>query len=153
MILSFDISSVNTGWAALEDNMDLIGFGNIKPPKPFSHAEKIQYTYDEINILVKKYQPKEVAIEDQFNRLNVSTLKLLCRLSSTAILAAQQQGSPSYLYPPKEVKKEFTGNGNAKKEDIINKVKALYAVDEKMDDNAADAIAIGWTHLSKQKRS
>lgn len=44
-------------------------------------------------------------------------------------------------YAPKLIKKFITGNGNAKKADVVRDVKKLFGIDS-IDDNEADAIAL-----------
>jgi Holliday junction resolvasome RuvABC endonuclease subunit len=74
-ILSFDVSSVSTGWSFLFDGK-LKEFGIIAPPKSYRLQEKLYWVKSEVNALLKIYFPDYVLIEETYLR-NVKTLKTL----------------------------------------------------------------------------
>lgn len=146
MILGLDLSSSNSGYALLSLEGDkLISYGSIIPGKKMSHCEKLMFIYDAIDNLFKEFDVKEVSIEDQLFRRNISTLKLLSRIGGVAMLCSTQHGASVFLYPATTIKHSFTGNGKADKEDMILKAKTLYKIDG-IDDNIADAIGCCYTH-------
>lgn len=149
MVLGLDLSSVNSGYSIL-DNLSLIAFGSIKPPASASHDEKLLFIYNAINILFNTYQITEVAIEDQHFAKNISTLKLLVRISGVAMLCAQQHRAITALYPATTIKLNFTGNGKADKKMMVARAIDIYNLEKgQIDDNIADAIATSYTHIVK----
>jgi Holliday junction resolvasome RuvABC endonuclease subunit len=74
-ILSFDVSSVSTGWAFLRKGK-LIGFGTIQPHKGYTLQEKLYWFKNSINALLKIYAPDRVIVEETYLK-NVTTLKTL----------------------------------------------------------------------------
>lgn len=170
MILGLDLSSVNSGYSVLglrpsdgEDlisqynaiigsfQTELISYGNIVPNKKFNHAAKLQFIYENVKGLIERFDIKVVVMEDQHFRANVDTLKLLARIGGVAMLAAQQSGCQIYLYPAPTIKKSFTGDGKAHKEDMIKTAVEKFNV-ENIDDNVADSIGVAYTYVVKELR-
>ncbi|HBX64914.1 MAG TPA: crossover junction endodeoxyribonuclease RuvC, partial [Balneolaceae bacterium] len=74
----------------------------------------------------------------------------LGRAQAAAMLAIKNSGRDVTEYFPKVVKKSITGNGNASKEQVafmLNKMVKL--PDEKLSNDATDALAVAWCHLMK----
>jgi Holliday junction resolvasome RuvABC endonuclease subunit len=76
-ILSFDVSSVSTGWCHLvESNVEK--FGLIQPPKNFSLS---QYYFDySVRSILKMCQPNYIIAEETYLK-NVKTLKTLMQFT------------------------------------------------------------------------
>ena len=74
-ILSFDVSSVSTGWSYIF-NGKLQEFGVIVPPKSYRLQEKLYWFKNEVNALLKIYYPSYVIVEETYLK-NVKTLKTL----------------------------------------------------------------------------
>jgi crossover junction endodeoxyribonuclease RuvC len=147
MILGLDLSSVNSGYSIF-DGDTLVSYGSIIPKKTMNHSEKLAFIYDRIDELFQRFNITEVSIEDQHLRLNVDTLKLLSRIGGIAMLCAEKHGASISLYPAPTIKHTFTGDGKAEKEDMILKAMEQYGIMRCMiDDNIADAIGCGYTHL------
>jgi crossover junction endodeoxyribonuclease RuvC len=64
-----------------------------------------------------------------------------------AVLAAAQKGLSIHEYPPKRVKQAIVGKGAAAKDQVAFMIRALLGLTETPPSDAADAIAIGLTHL------
>ena len=67
-----------------------------------------------------------------------------------AILAAAERGIPVFEYSPREVKQAVVGRGGAEKTQVAFMVRALLGLTETPPPDAADALAIGLTHLREQ---
>ena len=67
-----------------------------------------------------------------------------------AILAAAERGIPVFEYSPREVKQAVVGRGSAEKTQVAFMVRALLGLTETPTPDAADALAIGLTHLREQ---
>ena len=66
---------------------------------------------------------------------------------AAAILAAAENGLPVFEYAPTRIKQATVGRGGAGKNQVAFMVRALLALTETPDADAADALAIGLTHL------
>jgi crossover junction endodeoxyribonuclease RuvC len=76
-----------------------------------------------------------------------ATAIVLGAARGVAVLAAAQAGLSIHEYPPKRVKQAVVGKGAAAKEQVAFMVRALLGLTETPPSDAADAIAIGLTHL------
>jgi crossover junction endodeoxyribonuclease RuvC len=68
-----------------------------------------------------------------------------------AILAAAERGLPIYEYAPTRIKQATVGRGGADKSQVGFMVRALLGLTETPQSDAADALAIGLTHLRAQE--
>jgi crossover junction endodeoxyribonuclease RuvC len=66
-------------------------------------------------------------------------------------MAAAERGLPIFEYAPKRIKQATVGNGSADKTQVAFMVRALLGLTETPDADAADALAIGLTHLRAQE--
>ena len=78
-IVSFDVSSVSTGWCHLiESNVEK--FGLIQPPKNFSISQKLYYFDYAVRSILKMCNPNHVIAEETYLK-NVKTLKTLMQFT------------------------------------------------------------------------
>lgn len=171
LILGLDLSSVNTGYAVFgllskegvsissldclksdfKENIE--GFGSIKPNKKFDHTQKIHFIYEAIKKVLNDYDISAVAIEDQYFRSNAKTLKLLSRICGVAMLAAHESGCTVDFYTASRVKKYLSGKGNASKKDMVEAAVERFNLSKgEIDDNIADAMGVGFTHIERKIR-
>src|SRR5207302_4847655 len=68
-----------------------------------------------------------------------------------AILAAAENGLPIFEYQPRRIKQATVGRGGAGKNQVAFMVRALLGLTETPGSDAADALAIGLTHLRAQE--
>jgi len=74
-IVSFDVSSVSTGWCHLvESNVEK--FGLIQPQKNFSLSQKLYYFDYSVRSILKMCNPSHIIAEETYLK-NVKTLKTL----------------------------------------------------------------------------
>ena len=76
-----------------------------------------------------------------------ATAIVLGAARGVAVLAAAQKGLEIYEYPPKRVKQAVVGRGAASKDQVAFMIRALLGLTETPPSDAADAIAVGLTHL------
>ena len=81
-ILSFDVSSVSTGWSCLIDGK-LDTFGTVRTAKEYSLQMKLFWFGKQIKCLVDIYKPDVILVEDTYLK-NVKTLKTLMQFIGTA---------------------------------------------------------------------
>ncbi|MGL5923698.1 crossover junction endodeoxyribonuclease RuvC [Chroococcidiopsis sp.] len=94
---------------------------------------------------ITEWNPQAVYIEKPFFTAktigkNTVTLELI----GIQKLVCDQRKIPAFPLSPKAIKKEFTGNGNAKKEQVIDAVRSRFELSVKSS-HIADAIAIAYT--------
>jgi crossover junction endodeoxyribonuclease RuvC len=97
--------------------------------------------------LIEQWQPSAMAVESIIYVQSHQTAIVLGAARGCALLAAAQRGLPIHEYPPKRVKQAVVGVGSAQKQQVAFMVRALFRLTETPSPDAADALAIGLTHL------
>jgi Holliday junction resolvasome RuvABC endonuclease subunit len=123
-ILSFDVSSVSTGWSFIFGGK-LKEFGTIEPPKNFRLQEKLWWFKSEVNALFKIYFPDYVIVEETYMK-NVKTLKTLMQFIGVINLECffELAQEPTFV-SPQTVRSHYKLKN---KEDVFNYVKNKYKV-------------------------
>jgi len=103
--------------------------------------------HEAISSAIKRHSPAAMAIEKVIYVQSYPTAIILGAARGVAVLAAAQHGLTVYEYPPKRVKQAVVGKGAAAKEQVSFMIRALLGLTETPPADAADAIAIGLTHL------
>jgi len=156
-VLGIDPGSNALGYAILEQKGNaykLIIAGVHKTPSSATHPEKLRSIFDAITELIKKYNPKECAIESPFFGKNVQSMLKLGRAQGVAMAAAIAQELPVDEYAPKKIKLSVTGSGNASKEQVAEMLCRLIGFDNKgMGLDATDALGVAVCHLSQNNLS
>ena len=129
---------------------DVVVMGIIKLSRFETHYMRLGRIYERVSGLVQQYLPDELAIEAPFFGKNVQSMLKLGRAQGVAMAAALARDIPITEYPPLNVKKAVTGNGQASKEQVANMLKHLLSIpEEKMPDalDAPDALAVALCHM------
>ena len=150
-VLGIDPSMVTMGYGVIEDRDDeiaLVDYGTLTSPIRSSTGERLSYLYDKLQEVVSRHQPNAVAVEQPFVSKNAKSALAIGRAQAIAILAAANQGIPTYEYTPAQVKQRVANYGASSKEQIQEMVRlqlGLSQVPEPSD--AADALAVAICHL------
>ncbi len=129
---------------------DVIVMGVIQLNRFETHYLRLSRIYERVSGLVQQYLPDELAIEAPFFGKNVQSMLKLGRAQGVAMAAALARDIPITEYPPLNVKKAVTGNGQASKEQVANMIKHLLSIpEEKMPSmlDATDALAVALCHM------
>ncbi len=150
IILGIDPGYGLVGYGIIEkqgSQVKALDFGAITTPKEQSISQRLKTIFDCINILLKKWQPQEVAIEKLFFNQNVTTGIATAQARGVIVLAAEQAQLPIYEYTPQNVKLALTGMGRADKSQVQFMVQTLLGLKEMpKPDDAADALAVAICH-------
>jgi len=154
-ILAIDPGTATTGWAVLEEcngKIKTIAYGHISTSPENSTGERLKEVADDIKELIKKYQPRESAVEDIFFFKNVKTVIKVSQSRGAILLMLEQLGVKIFEYTPLQVKQSITGYGRAEKKQIQLMVKNILKLKNiPKPDDTADAIAIALCHLQSRK--
>ncbi|MDE5840004.1 MAG: crossover junction endodeoxyribonuclease RuvC [Muribaculaceae bacterium] len=129
---------------------EVVVMGVIQLSRFETHYMRLGRIYERVSGLVQQYLPDELAIEAPFFGKNVQSMLKLGRAQGVAMAAALARDIPITEYPPLNVKKAVTGNGQASKEQVANMLKHLLSIpEEKMPSmlDATDALAVALTHM------
>lgn len=149
IILGIDPGVAIVGYATLLLNgreMSVIDYGCIKTSQKKDFYQRILQIYKEMNSLIKKYQPDQVAVESVFFAKNAKTAMKVSESRGVMILAAAEKGIKIKEFTPLQVKQALTGYGRAPKEQIQKMVKSILRLEKvPRPDDVADALAIAIT--------
>lgn len=110
-------------------------------------TDRLKKVYDGLNLLLDKYQPKAVAVEELFFNNNAKTAIAVGQGRGVCLLSATLHNVPVYEYTPLQVKQSVTGYGRADKKQIQSMVKMLLNLKSiPKPDDAADALAMALCH-------
>lgn len=149
-VLAIDCSLRSTGVAVLETNgrgQRALYFGLIQNKNTLVPSSCLVAIHDRLAELIHEHEPDCCALEAVIYVQSHKTAIALGAARGAAILAAAERGLPIFEYAPKRIKQSTVGRGSADKNQVAFMVRALLGLTETPSDDAADALAIGLTHL------
>ena len=150
-LIGVDPGSNVMGFAIIEihkKQAKVLEMGAISMSYLKEHQLKLKMIFEELQLLIQKYQPKELAIEAPFYGKNIQSMLKLGRAQGVAMAAAITNGVEVFEYSPKKIKQSVTGNGNASKEQVAAMLENILKV--KIDNtylDATDALATAVCHF------
>ncbi len=149
-ILGIDPGYAIVGYGIVEyDNFRFktIAYGAITTDanKPF--YDRLSDIYDDINTIIKKYNPDCMSIEKLYFNTNTTTAINVAQARGAITLAANQLGLNITEYTPLQVKQSITGYGKAEKHQVMEMVKNILNLNSvPKPDDTADALALAICH-------
>lgn len=149
-ILGIDPGTNILGFAVLEvqgNQLFIIDMGILYMKHFETHAEKLKHIFDELQGIIQKFQPAEMALEAPFYGKNVQSMLKLGRAQGVAMAAAIAQEISFEEYAPKEIKQAVTGSGSASKEQVAAMLKTIFntKIEQEYLD-ASDALGVAVCH-------
>lgn len=149
-ILAVDPSLRGTGFAILEEigtSTRCLEYSVVKNSPSLTQEGCLIAIHESLTIAIERHRPVALAIEKVIFVQSYATAIILGAARGVAVLAAAQKGLSIHEYPPKRVKQAVVGKGAASKDQVAFMIRALLGLTETPPSDAADAIAIGLTHL------
>jgi crossover junction endodeoxyribonuclease RuvC len=153
-VLAIDASLRNTGVAIVDANNGKprsVYFGTIHNASSLRSSSCLVAIRDRLVELIRQHEPDCCALESVIYVQSHKTAILLGAARGAAILAAAENGLPVFEYSPRRIKQSTVGRGAAGKDQVAFMVRALLGLTETPAADAADALAIGLTHLRSQE--
>src|SRR5437762_14265473 len=153
-VLAIDASLRNTGVAIIDaagGKARALYFGVIHNKNTVRSSSCLVAIRDRLAELIHTHEPDCCALESVIYVQSYKTAIILGAARGAAILAAAERGLPIFEYAPKRIKQATVGTGAAGKNQVAFMVRALLGLTETPDADAADALAIGLTHLRSQE--
>ena len=149
-ILGIDPGMAIIGYALIEiknDKIELLTSGSIQTDKKLNDSKRLAEIYDDLSIIVEKYQPDCASVEQLFFFKNQKTVIPVAEARGVILTVLEKFNIPTYSYTPMEVKQVLTGYGRAEKKEVEQMVKLTLKSQKlpKLDDTI-DAIAIAICH-------
>lgn len=151
IILGIDPGIAIVGYGVVEtdgNRYKVLDYGVITTPAEMSSPNRLKMVYDGLNILLDRYKPDAVAIEELFFNKNVKTAIMVGQARGVLVLGVVNKGIDMYEYTPLQVKQGVVGYGRATKKQVQEMVKMLLNLKEiPKPDDAADALAVAISHI------
>lgn len=155
VILGIDPGIATLGFAIIskEKNcVSLIDYGIIETPKDENLAVRLAMLEEGITLLIKKFNPGEVSVEELFFAKNTKTAIQVAHARGVVLLTAVKNCGRIFEYTPLQIKQALTGYGRADKQQIQQMVKVLLKLKSiPRPDDAADACAVALCHAQTSK--
>jgi crossover junction endodeoxyribonuclease RuvC len=156
-ILGVDPGYAISGYAVVDyegNKFKVIKYGVIRTPSKMNMQDRLNKLFEKYTLLIEKYKPDHMAIEELFFNKNVKTAIAVGQARGVHIVAAVQNKVPVYEYTPLQVKQGVVGYGRAEKNQVQEMVKMLLNLKTiPKPDDAADALAITICHAHSNRFS
>jgi crossover junction endodeoxyribonuclease RuvC len=153
-ILGLDPGLAETGFGIIDvqgSRYFHICHGVISTPADMDIGKRLNFIYNELVGLVKKFSPNEAGIENLYFAKNITSAFPVAQARGVALLVLAQQNVPTGNYPPQMIKQAIVGHGRAEKHQIQELVRMLLGLqDPPKPDHAADALAAAICHANSR---
>jgi len=163
IILGIDPGTATTGFAIInktKKGIKVIDYGCITTTPDLCPGKRLKIINNELNKLIKKYQPKIMAVENLFFFKNLKTAMPVSQAKGVILLTAAKKKIPVYEFTPLQVKMTVVGYGRAEKKQVQKMIQARFNLEEKpkdrnkRKDDATDALGIALCYaLNKKNKS
>lgn len=144
--LGIDPGTAICGYGLVEvqgSRLKALTYGVIETTPNMEGAIRLNKIHQEIDHLIKQYNPDIMGVELLFMNKNVRTVMAVGQARGVVLLAAAQNDLKIAEFTPLQVKQAVTGYGKATKEQVIYMTQRLLNLPNKPHpDDAADALAV-----------
>jgi crossover junction endodeoxyribonuclease RuvC len=132
-------------------SLKLIAAETLQAPSKATLYDRLTDLYEKLDLLLDKYKPHEVAIEDIFVSENPRSAFQIGVARGVVFALCIKHRIKVFEYAPTKVKQTVTGHGRADKEQVRKMVGILVgaSIDSGLD--ASDAVAIAVCHASQTR--
>ena len=149
-ILGIDPGLATVGWAVLECvgwQSRPVAYGAIITPAHTDIEARLLMIKNDLEEIIKKYGPDEMAIEELFFNTNITTGITVAEARGVILCTAHALGVRISEYTPLQVKQAVVGYGKAEKQQVIAMVTSILRLPKPpKPDDTADAVAIALCH-------
>ena len=150
IVLGFDPGTASTGWGVIEQDgnrLKSLGHGCIVTSAKDETHVRLRKIHDEARLLIKRFKPDIVVLEELFVNVNVRTALAVGQAKGVLYLAASDLAAAPREYSPLQIKLAVTGYGRASKVQVQEMTKVILGLSRiPQPDHAADALAVAITH-------
>lgn len=156
IVLGIDPGLATLGYGVIEKdargNCRAIACGVVTTPKDESMPVRLAMLEEDLNKVLDKYSPDEIAMEELFFSKNITTGIAVAHARGVALLTCVKRCGKLYEYTPMQIKQALTGYGKADKKQMQAVVTSLLKLPTvPKPDDAADALAIALCHASASR--
>ena len=152
LILGIDPGLAIVGWGLIEStrgNLRPVAYGAITTPAHTDIESRLLIIQNDLEALINKYKPDEMAIEELFFNTNITTGIAVAEARGVILCTAHRLGVKISEYTPLQVKQAVVGYGKAEKKQVIAMVTSILKLPKPpKPDDTADAVAIAICHAN-----
>ena len=149
-ILGIDPGFATVGWAVIDSergNLYPVAYGAITTPAHTNFESRLLMIKQDMETIIEKYSPTEMAIEELFFNTNITTGIAVAEARGVILCTAYEKGLKISEYTPLQVKQSVVGYGKAEKHQVIAMVTSILNLkNPPKPDDTADAVAIAICH-------
>ncbi len=149
-IIGIDPGYAITGFGVVDyegNHFKLVDAGAIETKAGVPFPIRLEKIYDDMMLLIEKYKPDAISIEELFFITNTTTAIGVAQGRGAVLIAAAKTSTPIYEYTPLQVKQAVVGYGRAEKKQVQMMVQRILNLTKipKLDDTT-DAMALAMCH-------
>lgn len=150
-ILGIDPGYAIVGYGVVDKDQKgkchIVDYGAITTPASDPFPYRLQKIQKGVKILLDRYQPNAVAMEELFFQNNTTTAIPVAEARGVIIAEVINFTSNLFEYTPNQIKLSTTGTGAADKHQVQQMTKYILGLKSvPKPDDAADALAVAITH-------
>ena len=148
-ILGIDPGSRKTGYGLIEHSNNKsrhLDSGFIRLNEKETLTERLLMLSIELGKIIDRLNPNCGAIEKIFYAKNAQSALSLAHARGVILLKFSEKQLPIHEYQALKVKQTVVGAGRADKEQIKHMVKILLKINDSLQEDQADALAVALTH-------
>ena len=153
-IIGIDPGFAIVGWGIIDSergNLRPIAYGAITTPAHTPLESRLLMIQKDLETVVEKYKPDEMAIEELFFNTNITTGIAVAEARGVILCTAHRLGVKISEYTPLQVKQAVVGYGKAEKQQVIAMVTSILKLPKPpKPDDTADAVAIAICHAQSR---
>lgn len=151
IILGIDPGFAIIGYGVIEKLQNgkclCIDYGSIETSQNESFPKRLQKISKAMRLLLERYKPNAVAIEELFFQNNTSTAIPVAEARGVIIATVMEYTENLFEYTPNQIKLSTTGTGSADKHQVQQMTRYILKLKTvPKPDDAADALAVALTH-------
>ena len=149
-ILGIDPGLAIVGWGIIDSergSLRPVAYGAITTPAHTPVEARLLMVKQDLETVIDKYKPDEMAIEELFFNTNITTGITVAEARGVILCTAHSKGVKISEYTPLQVKQAVVGYGKAEKHQVIAMVTTILKLPKPpKPDDTADAVAIAICH-------
>ena len=154
-IIGIDPGLAKLGWGVIDaydkNKIKLIDYGCISTSGSDSIGERLEKIYGGIQAVVRRFRPREAAVEKLFFAKNSRTAMEVAQARGVLLLALSRRKISISEYTPLQIKQALVGYGKADKKQVQYMVKQFLELRKIPEpDHSADALAAALCHSNSR---
>ena len=145
VIIGFDPGLAILGYGVIEKTghkIKALEYGVITTDAKTPFPVRLRQLYENATLLIMKYKPDAIALEELFYNTNVKTAISVAQARGALLVAVSNYTDEIYEYTPLQIKQALVGYGRAEKGQVQRMVKTVLGLEkEPKPDDAADGLA------------